>query len=42
LLETAYESRHGTWILDLQVIRPDRYVEQEGEVVEPIDGALFA
>jgi hypothetical protein len=24
------------------VIRPDRYVEQEGEVVVPIDGALFA
>jgi hypothetical protein len=40
--KTAYESRHVTWILDLQVIRPDRYVEQEGEVVVPIDGALFA
>jgi hypothetical protein len=33
----------GTWVLDLQVIRPDRYVQQEGEVVEPIDCApLFA
>jgi hypothetical protein len=32
------ESRPGTWILDLQVIRPDPYVEQEGEVVEPIEG----
>jgi hypothetical protein len=34
--------RPSTWILDLQVVRPDRDVEQEGEVV-PIDGAsLFA
>jgi hypothetical protein len=33
----AYESRRpGTWVLDLQVIRPDPYVEQEGEVVEPM------
>jgi len=41
--ETAYESRPGTWVLYLQVIRPDPYVEQEGEVVEPIDGKpLFA
>ena len=37
------EWRPGTWILDLQMIRPDPYVEQEGEVVEPIDGKpLFA
>jgi hypothetical protein len=37
------ESRPGTWILDLQVIRPDPYVEQEGEMAQPIDGEpLFA
>jgi hypothetical protein len=41
--ETAYESPPGTYSLDLQVIRPDPYVEQEGEVVEPIDAKpLFA
>jgi hypothetical protein len=34
--------RHSTWILDLQVVRPDRDVEPEGEVVR-VDGAsLFA
>jgi hypothetical protein len=32
-----------TWILDLQVIRPDPYVELEGEVVARIHGEpLFA
>jgi hypothetical protein len=41
--EAAYESPPGTCSLDLQVIRPDPYVEQDGEVVEPIDvEALFA
>jgi hypothetical protein len=28
--ETAYEPRPSTWVVDLQVIRPDPYVEQKG------------
>jgi hypothetical protein len=41
LLESGLRVAPGTWIPDLQTIRPDRHVQQEREVGQQTDATVW-